>query len=111
MDRRAQFINPVTREEKDLRSRGKQWFTEAAQESERDRAELESWYQDYHHWNHFDASDRTRQGSSRNFAEPLTNAIYFRWFRWLLGLPAKAPSNRYENYQFMPNKRRTPSDL
>lgn len=64
MDRREQFINPVTREEKDLRTRGRQWFAEAAKNSSRDQADLENWYQDYHHWNHFDARDRTRQGYS-----------------------------------------------
>jgi hypothetical protein len=105
MDRREQFINPVTREEKDLRARGRQWFAEAAKDSARDQAELESWYQDYHHWHHFDARDRTRQGYALNFAEPVTNAIYFRWFRWLLGLPPKAPPSRYDRYRFMPNKR------
>jgi hypothetical protein len=104
MDRREQFINPVSRDELALRARGRQWFADTAQNNARDQAELERWYQDYHHWHHADTRDRARQGFSWNMAEPWFNRLYFRWFRWMLGLPVKAPPSRYDRFQFSPNK-------
>lgn len=46
-----------------------------------------------------------------NFAQPVLGGLYFRWFRWLLGLLPKAPPSHYDRYQYMPNKRSGESGL
>jgi hypothetical protein len=69
------------------------------EEGAKDQAELEAWYQGYHHWNHFDAGDRAR-GAYTEFAN-VSDSLWFKLFRRTMGLRAAGRiAARYRRYRF-----------
>ena len=71
-----------------------------AEEGARDQAEMEAWYQDYHHWNHCDGGDRIYSRLPYHEYVRPPNSWGFRWFRRKLGLPEIAPENPYRWFRY-----------
>jgi hypothetical protein len=94
----------------DVSRKGRELFDAVrAEEDAKDRAELEAWYQDYHHWNHDDARDRIAGGwpGGGRWRSPgsLGESVWFRLFRRAIGLPAEAATpDPYRRYRFFPNR-------
>jgi len=84
----------------DLSKLGRELFDGVRrEEGGREQAELEAWYQDYHHWHHFDAQDRSR-GAYTDFSNA-GDSIWFRLFRKAMGLTAAGGvAERYRRYRF-----------
>jgi hypothetical protein len=87
---------------------GRELYDQVARENRlQEEAELESWYHDYHHWNHYDAADRSSAGLRVLSYAQYPNSIWFRLFRWALGLPATpsatSQENPYRSYRYFPN--------
>lgn len=88
----------------DLTKLGRTLFDQVkAEEGAKDQADLEAWYQDYHHWNHDDPSDRSAGfGASTNFAE----SAWFGLFRKAMGLPMEPSTpNPYRRYKYFADRK------
>ena len=84
----------------DLSKLGRELFDGVRrEEGTKEQAELEAWYQDYHHWHHFDAEDRAR-GAYSDLSHP-SHSLWFKMFRKAMGLtPASGVADRYRRYRF-----------
>jgi hypothetical protein len=84
----------------DLSKLGRELFDGVRRdEGAKEQAQLEAWYQDYHHWHHFDAGDRAR-GAYPYFSNT-GDSIWFRLFRKAMGLGgASSVTGRYRRYRF-----------
>ena len=83
-------------------------YQQVVEENRRkDDAELESWYHEYHHWNHYDADDRASAGLRVFSYAQQPHSIWFRLFRRALGLSPSpspdAPENPYRRYRYFSN--------
>ncbi|MEJ0076562.1 MAG: hypothetical protein WDO17_14135 [Alphaproteobacteria bacterium] len=80
----------------DLSKLGRELFDGVRrEEGAKEQAEFEGWYQDYHHWNHFDAEDRAR-GAYTDVSNA-SDSLWFRLFRNAMGL--RGPSSVAERYR------------
>ena len=84
----------------DLSKLGRELFDGVQrEEGAKEQADLDAWYQDYHHWNHFDAADRSR-GAYSDLSHP-SGSLWFKLFRKATGLtPAAGVAERYRRYRF-----------
>ena len=84
----------------DLSKLGRELFDGVRhEEGAKEQAELEAWYQDYHHWHHYDAEDRSR-GAYSDFSNR-GDSIWFRLFRNAMGLGGPSSvAERYRRFRF-----------
>ena len=84
----------------DLSKLGRELFNGVRrEEGAKEQAELEAWYQDYHHWHHFDTEDRSR-GPYLYFSNA-GDSLWFKLFRKSMGLTTPSSlSERYRRYRF-----------
>ena len=83
-------------------------YRQVVEENRReDEADLEAWYAEHHHWNHYDASDRASPGWGRSDLSHRTDSVWFKMFRRALGLSPTpspdAPENPYRRYRYFSN--------
>jgi hypothetical protein len=87
---------------------GRELYDQVTKENRlKEEAELQSWYQDYHHWNHYDADDRSSPGLRVFSYAQYGDSFWFKLFRRALGLSAtpsaSAPENPCRRYRYFSN--------
>ena len=84
----------------DLSKLGRELFDGVRrEEGAKEQAELEAWNQDYHHWHHCDAQDRSR-GAYSDLSNP-SDSLWYKLFRKAMGLcGASSVADRYRRFRF-----------